>query len=166
MPAEPLAIAEKFSALDGLELVWIPTIADVAGLVATRPEIDGGVDLTDEVIGWDGFNVDPQEISTPGLNRFQGSIPGLIQITSGVLRLYADRQGGEDAGTVLADGTTGYLAWMDNGDVATEKMDVWPVQVNRCQKVRATDAATMWEVRFSHPRLPVEGITIPAYATP
>jgi hypothetical protein len=165
VPATPLNIAEKFSALDGLELVWIPLIAATATLVPTRAEIDAGTDLTTEVAGWDGFEIDPQEIETPSLARYTGTIPGRIQITPGVLRIYADR-GSEDVREVLPDGTVGYLAWFDSGDVAAEKVDIWPVQVNRLSKVRSMEDATLLSVRFSHPRLPAEDLVIPAYATP
>jgi hypothetical protein len=163
MPATPLNIAEKFSALDGLELVWLPLIAATT-LIPTRAEIDAGTDLTTEIAGWDGFEVDPQDIETPSLARYTGTIPGRIQITPGVLRIYADR-GADDARDILSDGTVGYLAWFDSGDVAAEKMDVWPVQVNRLSKARSMEDATLLSVRFSHPRLPVEDLTVPAYAT-
>lgn len=164
MPATPLVESDKFSALDGLALVWIPVIA-AATRIPTRTEIDAGTDLTSEVAGWDGFEVDAGEIETPTLKRYSGTIAGRITITPGVLRLYADR-GAEDARDILADGTAGYLAWMDSGDVAAELMDVWPVQVNKLSKVRSMEEATLIAVRFSHPSLPVEDITIPALATP
>lgn len=163
MPATPLSIPKPFSVLDGLELVWIPVIADQTTLVPTRAEIDAGTDLSPAVAGWDGFEVDPQEIETPGLKRYTGTIPGTIQITPGVLSLYADKTG-DDVRDVLPSGTTGFLAWMDQGDVAAQTMDVWPVQVNRLSKVRDMGSATMFSARFSHPRLPEEDIVIPAYA--
>jgi hypothetical protein len=165
MPAAPLNIAEKFSALDGLELVWIPLIADEATLIPTRAEIDAGTDITTEVAGWDGFEVDPGEIETPSLARYTGTIPGRVSITPGVLRIYADR-GADDVREILPDGTIGYLAWFDNGDVAAELVDIWPVQVNRLSKVRSMEDATLLSVRFSHPRLPAEDLVVPAYAGP
>lgn len=162
MPATPLNITDKFSALDGLAIVWIPVIAaNQTTMIPTRTEINAGTDLSSEIAGWDGFEVEPGEIETPGLQRFTGTIPGRITITPGVLRIYADR-GADDARDVLADGTSGYLAWMDSGDVAASLMDVWPVQVNRLSKVRSMEEATLLSVRFSHPRLPVEDIAIPA----
>ena len=163
MPAEPLNVANKFSALDGLELVWIPVVAKLTE--PTRTEIDAGTNLTSEVAGWDGFEIDPQQIETPSLSRFTGTIPGRIQITPGVLRIYADR-GGDDVRDLLADGTTGFLAWFDNGDVADELVDLWPVQVNRLSKVRSMEDATLLSVQFSHQQLPAENLTVPAYAPP
>jgi hypothetical protein len=164
MPADPINPSEEFSALDGLEIVFVPVIAATTG-IPTRAEIDAGTDLTSEINTWEGFEVDPQTIDLPKLRRFDGTLPGKIQITPGVLLMYADR-GAEDVRTVLPDGTTGAIVFFDSGDVATEKMDIWPIQVNRMSKVRSTEAATQIRVAFTHPDLPIEDVTIPAHAGP
>lgn len=160
MVAPALNVAEKFSALDGLHIVFIPVVAAFPA-AATRVEINAGTDLTTEISSWEGFEMDPQTIETPSLARFTGSIPGRINITSGVLNIYADR-GYDDVSDVLPDGTTGYLAFMDQGDVPTKKMDLWPVRVNRTSVVRSMEAATMLKVAFTHNELPSERLTIPA----
>lgn len=162
MPATPLNLGEKFSALDGLALIYVPVITAASG-VPTRIEINGGTDLTTEVEGWEGFEVEPAEIETPSLARFTGTIPGRISITAGVLRIYADR-GNDDVRDVLPDGTTGALVFMDSGDVPAELMDIWPIRVNRLSKVRSMEAATLLSVRFTHSRLPIEDVVIPAAA--
>lgn len=159
MPATALNVGEKFSALDGLHLVFVPVVAAFPA-APTRLEINAGTDLTTEVSSWEGFEMDPQTIETPSLARFTGSIPGRINITSGVLNMYADR-GGDDVRDVLPDGTTGFVVFMDQGDVATKSMDVWPVRVNRLSKVRSMEAATMLKVAFTHNVLPVENLVIP-----
>jgi hypothetical protein len=162
MVATPLNEGEQFSALDGLHIVFVPVIADGSG-IPTRLEINAGTDLTTEVESWEGFEVTPEEIETPSLARFTGTIPGRVKIESGTLRLYADR-GADDVRDVLPDGTTGAIVFMDVGDVATKLMDIWPVRVNKLSKVRSTEAATMLSVKFSHPRLPKEDAAIPAAA--
>lgn len=162
MPATPLNLTEKFSALDGLALVFVPVVASPSG-VPTRAEINAGTDLTTEVEGWEGFEVEPGTIDTPSLARFTGTIPGRVTITPGVLRIYADR-GADDVRDVLPDGTTGALVFMDNGDVPADLMDVWPVRVNRLSKVRSMEAATLLSVRFTHNQLPIEDVVIPAAA--
>lgn len=160
MPATPLNVGEKFSALDGLEVVFVPVIAAFPA-APTRTEINAGTDLTTEISSWEGFEIDPQTIETPSLARFVGNIPGRINITAGTLNLYADR-GADDVRDVLPDGTTGYILWMDSGDTPTDAMDVWPVRVNRLSKVRSMEAATMLRVAFTHNTLPVENLVIPA----
>jgi hypothetical protein len=160
MPATALNVGEKFSALDGLHLLFLPVVAAFPA-APSRAEINAGTDLTTEISSWEGFELDPQTIETPSLARFTGSIPGRINLTSGVLNMYADR-GNDDVRDVLPDGTTGYIVFMDSGDVPTKKMDVWPVRVNRLSKVRSMEAATMLKVAFTHNELPREELTIPA----
>lgn len=160
MPATVLNEGEKFSALDGLEIVFVPVVT--AGTrIPTRAEIDAGTDLTTEVEGWEGFEVEASEIETPSLARFTGTIPGRITITPGVLRIYADR-GGDDVADVMPDGTTGALLFMDRGDVTGGTMDIWPIRVNRLSTIRSMEAATMYAIRFTHDALPVERQALPA----
>lgn len=161
MPATPLNPAERFSALQGLEIIFVPTIANTAS--PTRVEINAGTDLTTEIVEWEGFTTVTETIATPDLTRFVGSIGGRITAEDSSITLYADR-GGDDARTILARDTIGYLLWMDSGDTATEKMDIFPVQVNSLTKVRSTENATVLRVSVSMTRIPVEDVTIPAAA--
>lgn len=162
MTATPLNEGEQFSALDGLEVVFVPVIAAGTG-IPTRAEINAGTDLTTEIAAWEGFEVEPEEIETPSLARFTGTIPGRVKIVSGTLDLYQDR-GGDDVRDVLPDGTTGAIVFMDNGDDPTKTMDIWPIRVNRLSKVRSMENANLIRIKFSHPRLPKEDATIPAAA--
>ncbi|QJY46656.1 hypothetical protein [Pseudonocardia broussonetiae] len=161
MAATPLNVAEPFSALDGLEVVYVPVIAATTN-IPTRVEINAGTDLTSEITAWEGFEVEPGEIEIRRLGkRLRGSIPGEITITSGRLDILADR-GNDDVRDVLPDGTVGYIVFMDEGDTPTKLMDIWPVRVNRLSKIRSMENATLLRVRFTHDELPVEDIVIPA----
>jgi mRNA-degrading endonuclease toxin of MazEF toxin-antitoxin module len=162
MPATPLNPAERFSALGSLEVVFVPVIAAANG-IPTRAEIDAGTDLTTEIAEWGGFLVQSETIDVPDLTRYTGTIPGRITVEPGTLSIYADR-GADDARNTLQRDKTGYILLMDNGDTPTELMDVWPVQVSSLAKARSMDAATLLQAAFSHPRLPVEDVAIPAYA--
>lgn len=159
MPATPLAAAERFSALQGLEVVFVPSIVDVNS--PTRAEINAGTDLTSEIVEWEGFTTVTETIPTPDLTRFVGSIGGRITAEDSSITLYADR-GGDDARTVLARDTIGYLLWMDSGDTPAETMDVYPIQVNSATKVRSTENATVLRVSVSMTRIPTEDVVIPA----
>lgn len=160
MPATPLATAQRFSALSGLEIIYIPVIAATNG-TPTRAEINAGTDLTTEVMEWSGFSTTAETIETPDLTAFVGKIPGRISAEDSSLTLYADR-GRADVRTVLPRGTVGYLAFMDEGDVATKKMDIFPIQVNSLTTVRSMEAATVLRVDVSMTRIPFDNITIPA----
>jgi hypothetical protein len=163
MPATKLNEAEQFSALDGLAVVFLPVVAATNG-IPTRAEINAGTDLTTELAEmYEGFEVTPGNIELGGLRRFPGSIPGKVEVENGSMRFFADR-GSDDVREVLPDGTTGFIAFMDGGDVPTSLMDVWPVRVNKISKMRSDDAATMLRVDFTHPRLPKEDVVIPANA--
>jgi hypothetical protein len=160
MPATPLNTAERFSALSGLEVVFVPTIASTSG-AATRAEINAGTDLTSEIMEWEGFTTTTETIDTPDLTRFVGKIPGRITAEDSSITMYADR-GGDDVRDVLPRDTIGYLLWMDSGDTPSAKMDVYPVQVNSLSKVRSMDNATVLNVSVSMTRIPWEDIVIPA----
>lgn len=160
MPATPLNPAERFSALNGLEIVFVPVIESDT-LEPTRTELDAGTDLTTEIAEWEGFTTASETIETPDLTRFVGKIAGRVTAEDSSLQIYADR-GGEDVRAVLPRDTIGYLAFMDSGDTTDETMDVYPVQVLSCEKVRSMDNATMLRVDMSMTRIPQYDLAIPA----
>lgn len=160
MPATPLTSSERVSALGGLEIVFIPTIA-AATHIPTRAEINAGTDLTGEVAEWEGFTTTSTTIDTPDLTSFVGKLPGRTEAEDSSISLYADRAG-DDARSILERGTTGYIAFMDDGDTPASLMDVYPVQVNTLAKVRSMDDATLLRVDMSMVAVPAENITIPA----
>ena len=162
MPATPLNPAERFSALQCLEVVFVPAIADPENV--TRAEIDAGTDLTSEIMEWSGFTTATETIETPDLTRFVGKIGGRITAEDSSITLYADR-GGDDVRDILPRDTIGFLLWMDSGDTPGAYMDVYPIQVNSLTKVRSMDAATVLRVDMSMTRVPVEDVTIPPHAS-
>lgn len=160
MPATSINEGEAFSALDGMEVLFLPVVA--AGTdIPTRAEIDAGTDLSVAIESWEGFDVEAGEFERKGLARFSGSIPGRITITSGTLTFFADR-GGDDVADVLPDGTTGAIVFMPTGDVPADRMSVWPVRVNRLTELFNMEGPNTLRVKFTHPRLPKERIAIPA----
>lgn len=162
MTAIALNQAERFSALDGLEIVYIPVIASLT-LVPTRAEIDAGTDVSTEVAEWAGFSLASGKIPTPGLKRFTGSISGELTAEDSSLSIYADRTG-DDVRDVLPRDTVGFIALMPSGDTPTERMSVWPVQVNALTEVYSREAATLLRADLNITREPNENVTIPAAA--
>ena len=160
MTAQALNTAERFSALNGLEIVFIPSIAATNG-TPTRAEIDAGTDLTTEVMEWEGFSTTTETIETPDLTRFVGRIPGRISAEDSSITMYADR-GGDDVRDILPRDTIGFLLWMDSGDTPAALMDVYPMQVSSLVKVRSMDAATVLRADISMTRIPFEDVVIPA----
>ncbi|AEA27922.1 hypothetical protein Psed_5795 [Pseudonocardia dioxanivorans CB1190] len=164
MTAEPINVGEKYSALDGLTYVYVPTIA-AGTLIPTRTEIDDGVDLSTEVIEWEGFEITSDGIELKGLKRFKGEIPGMMSAAESSLTLYADR-GNDDVSSILPRDTAGFILRMPVGDVPTKKMSVWPIRVKSLTPVFSTEAATAYKVAMSITAEPNESVTIPAAATP
>jgi hypothetical protein len=162
MPATPLVASERISALGGLEIVFVPTIAASTN-IPTRAEIDAGTDLTGEVADWSGFTTTSTTIDTPDLTSFVGKLPGRTEAEDSSISLYADRVG-DDARDLLARGTTGFILFMDDGDTAASLMDIYPIQVNTLAKERSMDNATLIRADVSMVAVPVENQAIPAHA--
>ncbi len=69
-------------------------------------------------------------IDTPDMGaRFVGKIPGRISADNSSITFYGDRDG-QDARTAMPRDATGYMVWLDGGDVAGRKMDVYPCTVS------------------------------------
>lgn len=159
MSATPLSQATRYSALSGLEIVYVPTIADAAA--PTRAEIDAGTDLTGEVMEWEGFTTTSETIETPDLTSFVAKIPGRVTAEDSSLTLYADADE-EDVREILPRGTRGYFLFMDAGDTPGKSMDVFPIEVTSLTKVRSMEDATVLRVDVSMTSIPLSDVTIPA----
>lgn len=160
MPALPQST--RYANFDNTVILFIPTIAD-ADLEPTRPEMTAGTDVTGEVMEISGFTVEGSEIETPDLlSEFVSKIPGRTTSADSMLRFYASSDG-DDARAVFPYKTTGYLAFLDGGDVPTQTMDVFPVRVKSVGKPRSVgeDPATI-DVGFSITREPAIDVVIPA----
>ena len=139
---------------------FLPAIAD-PGMAPTREEIVAGTDLTGEIAEWDGWSTTSEKIDTPDMvSRFVSNIPGAISAEDSSLTFYADRAG-DDVRLVLPRDTSGFIIWMDGGDVPENYMDVYPVTVASAPKIRSTDNATMIRVDFNITSEPAEDQVIP-----
>lgn len=141
---------------------FLPTIA-AANLVPTRAEITAGTNLTREIAEFEGWSTTSETIDTPDMvSRFVSRIAGAITAEDSSLTFYASTNS-TDARGIFPRDTTGFIIWMDAGDVpSTGKMDVYPVQVASAPKVRSMDNATMIRVDFTVTQEPAENVAIPA----
>lgn len=161
MPAVPLSPHKRYSALDGLQIAFLPVVA-AATDIPTRAEINAGTDVSTEVDGLgEGWDVQPESIKMPGLVRFEGSLPGKLTVEDSTLNFYASSDG-DDITDVLPDGTSGYIVIFPNGDKPAARMNIWPVRVNRLTELHSTENASLHRVTFSHLRLPKERVPVPA----
>jgi hypothetical protein len=129
----------------------------------TRLEINSGTDLSGEVAEINGFSVVSDTIPTPDLGtRFVPKIAGRINADDSALNFYASSTGFTDARSVLPRDTTGYVIFMDGGDVATTgRMDIFPATVTSVPKLRALEDPAQVSVTFAVTRVPAEDIVIP-----
>jgi hypothetical protein len=162
MPATPIQKSTRFYTVGRTQCLFVPVIADEAGLEPTRIELNAGTDLTREIAEMEGWTSSSETIDTPDMvSRFVSSIPGAITAEDSSLTFYASEDS-DDARTVFPRDTAGYIVWMDSGDVEDATMDVFPVQVSSAPKVRSMDNATMIRVDFNITREPAENLVIPA----
>lgn len=144
------------------KVYFLPTIV-ATNLTPTRPEITAGTDLSGEIADSSGWAVKANMIKTPDLvSRFTSQIPGSIEADDSSLTFYAD-QLGVDVRATLPQDQTGYIVWMDGGDVPTTgKLDTFPVRVSGVSKQRNLgDEAAKIDVMFAITKAPGENLTIP-----
>lgn len=143
------------------KVYFLPTAVDYTAL--TRTEIDAGTDLTPEQADVSGWNTTSELVDAPDWgSRFVSKIAGMISSDDSSLSLYLS-QDADDVRTLLPRDTTGFVVWMDSGDVPTTgKMDVFPVSVSSLSKLRTTSDPAQAQVNFAITGEPDEDQTIPA----
>lgn len=159
-----LPTSDRFFAVGVTEVIEVPTIAATTG-IPTRAELDGGTNLTGEIADISGWMQKAGSIGTADLkNRFTGNLPGRITVDESSITFYADQEGTDVRGVLTKDKVT-HIVFMDGGDVAASKMDIYTVRVASVGKVRSTsDQASQITVTFSITKVPVEDVAIPAHA--
>lgn len=160
----PLPQSTRFFAPNVTKIWFLTTIA-AGTLIPTRAELTAGTDLSDEVADISGWNVTGEDIATPGLSEFTGSVPGRISVDSSSITFYADEKG-VDVRTVLTRGLNGYIVIADAGDITDGVCDVFPVRVKAVGKPRAVTGSNAHHVTvgFSTPRKPAVDVDLPAAA--
>lgn len=140
---------------------YLPSVANKSA--PTRAEMNSGTDLSGEIAELGGFTVTSEQIDTPDLgSRFTSRIGGRTTAEESSLTFYAD-DNGVDARTVLSRDTTGFILWLDGGDVENNKMDVYPVTVISVGKLRSVgNEAARLQVQFSITSEPAENVSVPA----
>jgi hypothetical protein len=162
MPATPLDASTRYFRRGVSQVLWVPTIASKAS--PSRIELNAGTDLSVETGEVDGWSVTSEVIETPTLgSTFVAKINGATKADDSSLTLYAS-QDGEDVRTLLTRGTNGFIVWLDEGDVPTQTMDVFPVRVLSQAKQRSMSDASMIQCQFAITSEPAENVVIPAAA--
>lgn len=160
MTASPITPSARYYRQGVSKVLWTPSIAVITG--PTRPEINAATDLSPEVAAMAGWEVAGNTEDTPDLaETFTGNIPSTTTADASSLTFYSDATS-VDARTLLSRGASGFVIWMDEGDVEGYLMDVFPVRVTGAPKQRDIAAVAQIMVSFSISRQPAENIAIPA----
>lgn len=160
MPATPLVSSLRYYRPGVSEITWVPSIANKAA--PTRAELDAGTDLSGEVASVSGWTVTSNFIDTPDLNStFVSKIPGSRTAEDSTLNLYASSNS-TDARSLLVRGTAGFVVIFYEGDIASRRMNVFPVVVASAPQEVNVDNAAQLVVSFSISSEPAENVTVPA----
>ena len=161
MPPTPLTATVRYIPPGTRRLYWLTTIASYATAV-TRAEINAGIDLTNEIASMSGFTVNSASTDTPDLStRFTAKIPGRITADDSSISFYASSTSA-DVRTVLPRDTAGYLCILPEGDVPTQKMDVFPAKVSSTAVDTTMEDPAQVNVQFTITRIPELNLVIPA----
>jgi len=114
---------------------WVPAISAFPG-AATRAELTAGTDLTNEIADVSGFAAKTQFVDVPDLSgAFVPVVSGRFKPDASSLTFYGSKNS-TDVRTVLTQGASGFIVWLDGGDVATQKMDEFAVTVGAVSVLR------------------------------
>ncbi|MEV7871508.1 hypothetical protein AB0P17_36660 [Streptomyces sp. NPDC088124] len=160
--ATPINASVRYYRRGTTRVLWVPTIANKNN--PTRAELNAGTALEGETGAMAGWQTTSETVPTPALgSRFTPVVGGAITAAESSLTFWASKDG-DDVRTLLTREATGFIVWMDEGDVPAQMMDVYPVTVTSQAKVRELDSAAQIMAQFAITSEPAENVTIPAAA--
>ncbi|NJP24463.1 hypothetical protein FLW53_09625 [Microbispora sp. SCL1-1] len=161
MAATPIAAETRYFNPETTKVYWVPTISNKAA--PTRSELNAGTDVSRAIADVNGWQVSSEMIDVPDMgSRFISKIPGRISANDSSITYYMDTAG-VDARTVMPRDTTGYIVWLDGGDVAGRKCDVFPVTVSSHGKSRSAGAEpARITIQYAITSEPAENVSIPS----
>ena len=158
--ATPLNASIRYYRRGTTKVLWVPTIANKAA--PSRAELNAGTALEAETGAMAGWQTTSGTVPTPALgSRFTPVVGGEITAADSSLTFWASKDG-DDVRTLLTREATGFIVWMDEGDVEAQTMDVYPVTVTSQAKIRELDAAAQIMAQFAITSEPAENVEIPA----
>lgn len=160
MPATAITPSVRYVRFGLTKVVFAPAVANI--LSPTRAEINAGTDLSGEVESVSGFQVTSNFLETPDLlSAFTGKLAGRTTSDDSSITMYASSNS-VDVRALLPRGTSGFIIWFDEGDVAGRKADCYPITVGSIPKDRDVEAAARIVVNVAITRTPAENFTVPA----
>lgn len=160
MAPTPLNVTNRYIPPGTRKYYYVPTISTPSA--PTRSEMNAGTDLSAEIKEVSGFTIKTDTAETPDLaSRFTGKIPGRISADDSSITCYASSNS-NDVRSVLPRDTAGYIIILPEGDVAGQKMDVFPIKVSAAYVDTATEDPGSVVIECVIIKLPNQNVTIPA----
>lgn len=159
MSATPITASDRYYRQGVSKCIWAPSVANIAA--PTRAEINAGTDLSDEISAVNGWEVTGNTEDAPALGSvFVAKVSSTTTAGDSSLTFYQDATS-VDVRSVLSRGSTGYVIWMWEGDVADYLADVFPVKVTSVSKQTDVSSVAQLMANFAITREPAENVTIP-----
>lgn len=161
MPAPAITASTRYTSRGTTVVYWVVTIASPAS--PTRTELNAGTNLAPQIADAKGWSVKTNMIDAPDMStRYTPTIPGAISADDSSLTMYMSKNG-VDARALMPQDAVGFIVWLDGGDVASNKMDVFPVTVASHSKQRNADGgnADTLMITYAITSLPSLNITVP-----
>jgi hypothetical protein len=162
MPTPAAAAITKYTSIGLTKIYYLPSVSAV-NLTPTRAEMNAGTDVSGQVADWTGWIVSGVQINTPDLSSvFESSIAGRVSAAKSSITFYAS-QTGVDIGSLLPRTTTGFIQWLDGGDISGNQCEVYPVTVMACgiDRDNKMTLADRVMVDFAITRQPGQNLIIP-----
>jgi hypothetical protein len=166
MPAGALTFGStRYTSRGSTVIYWIASggIASYTTAV-TRAELNAGINLSTQLMDASGWTVSTDQINAPDMStRFTAKIAGAITADDSSFTMYASKNG-VDARQLMPQDAQGFIVILFGGDIAGNKMDVWPVVVGSVAKqisVQGSDPDTL-VISYTPTGVPAVNLTIPA----
>jgi hypothetical protein len=161
MPAPAITASTRYTARGSTVVYWVVTIASQAS--PSRAELNAGTNLAPQMADAKGWSVKTNMVDAPDMStRYTPTIPGAISADDSSLTMYMSKNG-VDARALMPQDAVGFIVWLDGGDTAANKMDVFPVTVASHSKQRNADGANAdtLMIAYAITALPSLNIAVP-----
>ena len=160
MAPTPLTATTRYTPPGVRKYYWLTTVATQAS--PTRIEMNAGIDLTAEVADIAGWTLDANQADAPDLSGpFTPQVAGRLNAADSSMAFWASSTS-NDSRTVFPRNTVGFMLILPEGDVPTQKMEVWPAKVRSMYVDPAIEDPAKVNVQFSITKAPSQNVTIPS----
>jgi hypothetical protein len=160
MPAPPLVPTVRYFPPGTRKLYWVLTVSNY--LVPTRAEMNAGTDVSAEIVTMTGWSLAGSTVDVPDMgSRFTSTVPGRLTSATNDITCYLS-QNSIDVRTLLPRDTNGFMFCMWEGDVAGQRMDVFPARVITQAVDTTVDDPGKVTISFAITRIPAINLAIPA----